>query len=164
VAAETVPASVGTEAFHRIKFISTIASATLAPTAAEWDAGADITYSLTPDGWNPSQDQATVVDERLTLAQTQERAGKKTKSLEVKYVDGAVAGSAAVTLTEGTAGFIGIRPMVANATAGAAAQKVVIWPVTCGEQRDDAPVANGVFTKSQKLFVTGQVTRVAMLA
>lgn len=162
MALETTPASTGTEGNHRIKFIDTIASATLAPTAAEWDGGDDITYSLTPDGWNPSQDQATVVDSRLTLPQDLERPGKKTKTLEVKYIDGAA--GAATVLTEGTAGYIVIRPMVANETAGAAGQKVIVWPVLCGEQRDDAPVANGSFTKSQKLFVTGAVTRVAMLA
>ncbi|MDP3209841.1 MAG: hypothetical protein Q8M65_11890, partial [Rhodoglobus sp.] len=71
---------------------------------------------------------------------------------------------AATVLTEGTAGFIVIRPLVANETAVAAAQKVVVWPVICGEQMDDAPVANGVFTKSQKLFVTGVVTRQTVAA
>jgi hypothetical protein len=164
MALETTPASVGTEGNHRIKFLATIGSGTLAPTVAEWDAAPDLTYSLMPDGWNPTQDQATVVDARLTLAQDLERPGKKTKTLDVKYVDSATAGSASVTLIEATAGYIVIRPKVANATAGAAAQKVVVWPILCGEQRDDAPVANGVFSQSQKLFVTGAVTRVAMLA
>ena len=157
---ETTPASTSTEGNYRIKFVTTIAGASA--TVAEFDDGDDITYSLTPDGWNPSQDQAVINDERMTLEQILERPGKKTKSLTVKYVDGA-AGATSV-LIEGTAGFILVRPIVPNETAGAAAQKYIRWPVLCGEQMDDAPVTNGVFTKSQKLFVTGAVTREALIA
>ena len=131
-------------------------------TVSEFNAGTAITYSLTPDGWNPEQDQATVTDDRLTLAQTLQRPGKKTKGLTLKYVDATT--GAALVLTEGTSGFIVIRPLIPNATAVAAAQKVVVWPVLCGEQEDDGPVANGVFTKSQKLFVIGVVTRQAVAA
>jgi hypothetical protein len=160
MALETTPASTSTEDNYRIKFVPTIAGAALA--ASEWTDGTDITYSLTPDGWTPTQDQAVVADDRLTLDQALERPGKKTKSLMLKYVDGA-AGAVAV-LIEGTAGFIAVRSMVANSETGAAAQKVVVWPVTCGEQMDDAPVSNGVFTKSQKLFVTGPVTRQVIIA
>lgn len=158
---ETTPASTGTEGNHRIKWVDTIAGAAI--TVAEWDGGDDITYSLTPDGWNPSQDQAVTVDDRLTLAQALERPGKKTKGLTVKYVDTASGGATAV-LTEGTSGYIVVRPFTSNATAGAASQKVVVWPVKCGEQMDDAPTANGVFTKTQKLFVTGEVVRQTMAA
>jgi hypothetical protein len=156
---ETTPASVGTEGFYRIKVVDTIAGAAI--TATEWDAGDDITYMLTPDGWNPSQDQTTVTDDRLTLAQALERAGKKTKSLTLKYIDGATNNA---SLAEGTVTNVVIRPLIANSTAGAADQDVVVWPVTCGEQIDDPPVANGVFTKSQKLFVTGVVARQVMVA
>jgi hypothetical protein len=160
MALETTPASTQTEDNYRIRFCPTIAGPAI--TVAEWEDGEDITYSLTPDGWNPEQDQAVVVDDRLTLAQALQRPGKKTKGLTVKYIDGAA--GAATVLTEGTAGFIVIRPLVANETEVAAAQKVVVWPVICGEQMDDAPVANGVFTKSQKLFVTGVVTRQTVAA
>ena len=157
---ETTPPSTQTDDNYRIRFVPTIAGAAI--TVAEWNDGDDITYSLTPDGWNPEQDQATVVDDRLTLAQALQRPGKKTKGLTVKYVDGAT--GAASVLTEGLAGYIVVRPLVANETAAAAAQKVVVWPVICGEQMDDAPVTNGVFTKTQKLFVTGVVTRQTIAA
>lgn len=159
MALETTPASVATEDNYRIKVVDTIAGAAI--TATEWDGGDDITYMLTADGWNPAQDQGTVTDERLTLAQILERPGKKTKSLTVKYVDGATNNA---SLAEGTATNIVIRPLIANETAGAADQEVVVWPVLCGEQMDDAPVTNGVFTKSQKLFVTGVVERQTMAA
>lgn len=162
---EVTPPSVGTENNLRIKFIDTITDASGVPDVSEWDAGIDITYSLTPDGWTPSQDQATVVDDRLTLAQALERPGKKTKGLSIKYVYGTDTDVAADELIEGTAGYIVVRAGVANDTAGAAGQLVTVWPVLCGEQIEDPAVANGVFTMSQKLYVTGEVlTRVAVLA
>jgi len=165
MALEETPPSVGTEENLRIKFLTTIASGTLAPTVTEWEAGDDITYSLTPDGWKPTGSQATVVDDRLTLAQAMERPGKKTKSLTVQYVYGDADDTADTTLVEGTAGYVVVRAAVPNATAGTAAQKVTVWPVLCGEQMEDPAVANGVFTVTQQLFVTGQVKqRIAMLA
>lgn len=159
MALENTPASVATEDNYRIKWVDAIAGAAI--TAAEWDGGDDLTYSLTGDGLTTAQDQVTVTDERLTLAQTLERPGKKTKSLNLKYVKGS---TASTTLTEGTAGFFVIRPAVANETAGAASQVVIVWPSLCGEQMEDAPVANGVFTQSQKIFVTGVVERQTMAA
>ena len=158
---ETTPVSYSTEGNYRIVLVDAIAGAAI--TAAEFDGGDDLTYSFTPDGWNPAQSQGTVTDERLTLAQILERPGKKTKSLTVKYVDTATGGATAA-LVEGTAGFIVIRPNVANATAGAAAQKVVVWPIVCGDQMADPPATNGVDTTSQTLFVTGAVTRQTMAA
>jgi len=149
---ETTPASTGVEGNFRVKWVDAIAGAAI--TAAEFEGGDDLTYSLTPDGWQPAQDQATAVDDRLTLAQALERPGKKTKSLTLKYIHGSTADT---TLVEGTAGYIVARPITPNATAGTAAQKVVVWPALCGEQVQDAPVSNGVFTKTSKIFVTGAV-------
>jgi hypothetical protein len=164
MALETTPPSVGAEDNLRIKFVTTIADVT-APTVTEWESGQDITYSLTPDGWQPTQDQAVTVDDRLTLAQALERPGKKTKSLTLRYVYGGATEPAADELVEGTAGYFMVRPGIANETAGTAAQKVTIWPVLTGEQVEEAPPANGVFTISQKCFVTGAVVqRVALVA
>lgn len=161
---EATPPSVGTEENLLIVFMPACADIN-APTVTEWDAGTPITYSLTPDGWKPTASQATVVDDRLTLAQAMERPGKKTKSLSVQYVYGTEDDVAAPALEEGTAGFIGVRAGVPNETAGTAAQKVTIWPVLCGEQMEDPAVANGVFTMTQTLFVTGQVAiRVGLVA
>ena len=164
MALETTPPSVGAEDNLRIKFVTTIANVNT-PTVTEWEAGEDITYSLTPVGWQPTQDQAVAVDDRLTLAQALERPGKKTKSLTLRYVYGGASEPAATELVEGTAGYFIVRPAVANEAAGAAGQKVTIWPVLTGEQVEDAPAANGVFTITQKCFVTGAVTqRVALVA
>lgn len=154
---EATPPSVAAEDNVRIKFLDTIAASTGIPTPTEFNAGTDITYSLTPDGWTPSQDQATIVDDRLTLAQALERPGKKTKGLTLKYVYGTATDVAAAELVEGTTGFLVVRVGVPNESAGAAAQKVTVWPILAGEQMEDAPPTNGVLTMSQKCFVTGEV-------
>jgi hypothetical protein len=136
---------------------------TSAPTVAELAAGTPITYSLTPDGWNPTQTQATISDPRYTLGQALERPGRKTKGLTVKYVYGAADDVAADLLIEGTEGHVVVRRGIDNGTAIAAAQKVTVWPVECGEQIEDPAVENGVDTMSQTLFVRGVVkTRVAV--
>jgi len=111
---ETTPASTSTEGNYRIKFVTTIAGASA--TVAEFDDGDDITYSLTPDGWNPSQDQAVINDERMTLEQILERPGKKTKSLTVKYVDGA---AGATSGTPAAAGGCTGANLISDATADA---------------------------------------------
>jgi hypothetical protein len=161
---ETPQPSVASDDNWLVLWVPTIAD-TDAPTDAELLAGTKITYSLTPDGWNPSQSQATIADNRLTLGQALERPGRKTKSLTVKYVSGSEDDVAADVLVEGTEGNIVVRRGVPNGTAVAAGQKVTIWPVKCGEQIENPPVENGVDTSSQTLFVTGVVKpRVAVVA
>lgn len=158
---ELTPPSISAEGNLRIKFVDTVADID-APTVAEWDGGVDITYSLTPDGWAPTQDQGTVVDDRLSLAQALERPGKKTKSLVLRYVYGTDEDIAAEELEEGTAGYFLVR-VGPNEDAGAAGQKVTVWPILAGEQMEQPPAANGVFTMQQKAFVTGRVAqRVAL--
>ena len=117
-----------------------------------------ITYSLTPSGFNRATTQDTINDERLTLAQLLEQAGRIKESLEVEYVFGDAGDVAKVALTEGVAGFIVARYAIPNATAWTIAQKVDVIPIRCGKQAKSAPTANGVFTIKQKLFVTGSVT------
>lgn len=150
----------------RVVWVPTIAD-TAAPTVAEIEAGTPITYSLTPDGWSPTQSQAMIADGRLTLGQALERPGRKTKSLSIKYVDGPDGAGvvAADLLVEGTEGHVVVRRGVPNGEAFAAAQKVSVWPVQAGEQVEDPPTENGVDTISQVLAVTGVVqSRVAVAA
>ena len=116
-----------------------------------------ITYSLTPAGYNRTDNQDTVSDERLTLAQLLERPGRKTTTLEVQYVWGDPADVARVVLAEGTALKLVARWAMSNATDPAVGQKVDVLTVLCGKQRKDAPSANGVHTITQKLFITAPV-------
>ena len=157
----TIPTAVPTDENYLVQWVPTIAGAA-GPTVAEFNAGVDITFYFTPDGWKPGGDQATVKDERLASSQSFEQPGKETNSLEVVYVTNPLVPAenvAAVTLAKGTSGYIVVRKAVAHDTAIATTHKVDVWPVKAGVQRDVAPEANGVFKIAQKLFVTNLVRR-----
>lgn len=119
-----------------------------------------ITYSLTPEGFAHSIDEATIEDGRLTLKQVLQQAGTVTDNLELSYVYGATDDVARVALTEGAEGWIVARYAVPNGDAvTATTQKVDILPIRCGVQRKSAPTRNATFTIVQKQFVTGTVLR-----
>jgi len=159
---ENPQASVASDDNTTLVFVPTVASPTGIPSVSELNAGTKFTYSLTPDGWSPTQSQATIADGRYTLGQALERPGKKTKSLTVKYVAaGDESDVAAELFVEGTPGVVAIRRGVPNLEAFTADHKITPWPILCGEQIEDPAVENGVDTISQTLFVTGVVqTRV----
>lgn len=118
-----------------------------------------LTYSFTPDGFNYAVSQATVTDARLTLDTDLTRPGKKSETLELKYVASADADSAAVLFVEGKTGQLTIRRGVANATIWTTGQKADVITYVLGAQRPDAPTENGVDTISQTAYITAVTTR-----
>lgn len=164
---EETPGSVGTDGNLALWFVP-YGESTNPASKAVLDANTTkrITYSLTPDGFNHSTDEATIEDGRLTLKQQLQQAGTVTDNLELSYVYGAADDVADVVLTEGAKGWIVARYAVDNgAPVTAATDKVDIIPIRCGVQRKAAPARNAVFTKTQKQFVTGTVLRdVAVVA
>lgn len=148
---ETVPASTQSDGKWRI---TNIAKAANGLSVAAINAGTALTYSFTPDGFNYTINQETVNDPRLTLTQNLSRPGKKTETLEVKYVRSADAGSADAVLTEGSTGKLNIRRGVDNATNPTVGQKADVITYVAGAKRPDAPVENGVDTISQTLYIT----------
>lgn len=130
-----------------------------APTVAELNAATvkDVTYSLTADGWNTTRNQDTTTDDRLTLGDVLEQPGRKTNSLEIKYVFGADDDVADPLFVEGFEGVAYARYAVPYTQDIAADDEFEKWPFKAGVKRVDAPAANGKWTKTQKLFVTGPV-------
>ena len=167
MALEETPGSVGTDGNLAIWFVPH-GESTNPASKAVLDANTTkrITYSLTPDGFNHSTDEATIEDGRLTLKQQLQQAGTVTDNLELSYVYGAADDVADVALTEGAKGWIVVRYATDNAAAvTATTDRVDIIPGRCGVQRKAAPARNAVFTKTQKQFVTGTVLRdVAVVA
>jgi len=166
MALETTPGSVATDGNLAIWFVP-YGAGTNPASKAIIDGGTTkrITYSLTPDGFNHTTDEATIEDGRLTLKQQLQQAGTVTDNLELSYVYGAADDVANVALAEGTKGKIVVRYAEANETDVTVADKVDVIPVRCGVQRKAAPARNAVFTKTQKMFVTGTVLRdVAVVA
>lgn len=121
------------------------------------------TYSLTPDGWAHTTTENLVEDGRLSLKQTLELPGTVTDTLEITYVYGSEDDVANIALPEGARGFVVARYAVANAEDPEVAQKVDVFTIRAGVQRKNAPTANGVLTKVQKLFQRAPVKRDQLL-
>ena len=160
MALESVPQSTQSDGKWRIW---NVAAGVNALSVAIINAGTSLTYGFTPDGFNYTINQETVNDPRLTLVQNLSRPGKKTETLEVKYIRTSDAGSAAVVLTEGSTGQLVIRRGIDNATVATIAQKVDVITYVAGAQRPDAPVENGVDTISQTLYITAPTVRQGVL-
>lgn len=155
MALETVPGSVPNDDYFTLWAVPTGNPLSVANLIAA--TSKRITYSMTPAGFNRTDNQDTVSDERLTLAQLLERPGRKTTTVEVQYVWGDQNDVARVVLAEGTDVKLVARWALSNSTDPAVGQKVDVITVRCGKQRKDAPSANGVHTITQKLFVTAPV-------
>lgn len=160
MALEETPGSVATDGNLTVWFVPHAEGANPASKAIlDAPTSKRITYSLTPDGWNHTIDEATVEDGRLTLKQVLQEAGVVTDNLELSYVYGASDDVAAVALVEGTRGWLVARYAVANETDVTVADLVDIIPIRCGVQRKTAPARNATFTKMQKMFIKGTVLR-----
>jgi hypothetical protein len=161
MALEDTPGSVATDGNLSIWFVPYGASTNPASKAILDGATAKrITYSLTPDGFAHTTDEATIEDGRLTLKQVLQQAGTVTDSLELSYVYGASDDVARVALAEGSKGWIVVRYAVDNAAAlSATTDKVDVLPIRTGVQRKSAPARNATFVMMQKQFITGTVLR-----
>lgn len=145
----------------KVMWVTTIAN-TDAPTTTELNAASskDLSCYMTADGFTPAMDEAVIADSRLCDTQTFEQPGRVTRSLTTQYIDNsntALVNVAFETLIPGTAGYFAVRRGKAYNTAFAAADKVDIWPIKCGQYSDLPPEANSVLKVAQKQFVTGAV-------
>src|SRR5450756_1108592 len=93
----------------RVTLVSALANP-LEPTVAELTAGSavDISCYLTAGGWVPTQDQATIGDDRLCSTQVFGQPGRKTLGLTLTVIDNTNSANAAAynkavdALIEGT--------------------------------------------------------------
>lgn len=160
---DAIPASSQSDGRWKIAYVPT--GNPLSVAIVKGASSKNLTYSFTPDGFNWSIAQAEVADPRLTLIQNLSRPGKKTETLELKYVDSTTVDAAALVLTEGVSGFFVVRRGTDNATDWTVGQKADVITFTLGAQRPDAPTENGVDTISQTAYITSvtqrQVTLIA---
>lgn len=138
----------------RVAWVTTIANIA-APTAAELNAGLDFTTRITPDGLSIPAETADVDNSSLASTFTTNRAGRRSFSPEVTFKRGDTAGDDLpwTTLTYQTLGYLVVRRVLPYTTAWAAAQKVEVYPVECGERNSIPPAPNEVakFTSQMKL-------------
>lgn len=137
---------------------------TSSPTVVELTAAGvvDISCYLTSDGYSPGLDEQVVADERLCSTQVYEQPGRKTRTLDVIYIDNTNAPNEATdneakeTLVPGSEHFLVVRRGIAFDDAYAAAQQVRVTPIKPGEYNELPPEANSVLKIGQKLFITGE--------
>lgn len=153
------PAAVAADGNIRVAFCATLTAA--APTAAQCNAGVDMSYYLTPDGFKPNFDEQEITDDRLADRQTFQNRGRVKKTLDkLRYVfnpNSAPDNQAYTTLPAGTTGYLVVRYGLDAATAFAAGQKVDVWPITAGERGKEPPETNSVLHAAQSVFVTNTV-------
>jgi hypothetical protein len=162
-----------TPADGNVKIVAVPAIAdTSAPTVTELTAGTavDLSCYLTADGWQPSQDQATISDERLCSTQVFGAPGRKTLGLTVRVIDNtnspneATDNAAVDTLEEGTQLYFVERRGVPFDEPITADHKVRVWPVTVGMKQNDPPEANSVLKATYPMFVNSDVVDVTAVA
>lgn len=147
MALEITPGSVASDGNLKVVFVPAETEVTV--TSAE--AGTPLTYSFTPTGFTRTVTEETISDERLTLAQVLQKAGRTTEELEVQYVFGSDDDVAYPLLKRGVRGQLVVRYGVANEEPFSATDEVDIIHIEAGAQRKDAPTANSVFTVTQNL-------------
>lgn len=139
-----------------------------APTVTELNAATtvDISCYLTAGGWQPTQDQATISDERLCSTQVFGQPGRKTLGLTMQVIDNtnseyeAEYNKAVETLVEGQDLFAVERRGLPFDEPFEADQKVRVWPFKAGMKQLDPPEANSVLRATIPTFVTADVVDV----
>lgn len=153
----------------RTVIVTTVADP-YAPTAAELNAGVDISCYLTPGGFALSTDQGTITDERECSTQTFGAPGRKTYSLTVTGIDNTNSANEddynelVEALPEGAQRYAYRRRGLPYETTFAAAQKVTVVPFVAGVRSEVASEANSVLRSTWASFITGDVEEVTVAA
>lgn len=138
-------ADIYVDGFIRVAFVPTISNIA-APTTTELNAGTLLSSIVTADGLVGFEATTAEVD-TTALDSTFDTKGIGRDSFEgtmlrIKKQDGT--DTVFNLLTRGTTGYIVVRRDVLSATAWTAAQKVEVFPIVCGRERNLAPEANTV--------------------
>jgi len=140
------------------------------PTAAELNAGVDISCYLTPGGFALTTDQGTITDERECSTQTFGAPGRKTYGLTITGIDNTNSTNATEynelveALPEGAQRYAYRRRGLPYETAFAAAQETTVVPFVAGVKGEVASEANSVLRSVWTSFITGDVESVTVAA
>lgn len=149
----------------RVYWVSSIANIQ-APTTSELNAGSDFTPRITPDGLKLDPSTADVDTSSLASTFDTKTVGRVGYDAEVTFKRGSTGGEDLpyTTLKYGVAGFLVVRRGLAYTTAWATSQKCEVYPVTCGEPQNQAPVANEVMKFVSQMKVTSAPATAATVA
>lgn len=157
---ESTPPSLASDGNFRLTFVPSGGN-NLSAAILVGGTAVDLTYSLTPTGFDRKFTENVVDDPRLTMKQILHRPGMIDEGITVQYVytdksstDKAYTALAGTNQKGGVAGFLTARYGVPDSTAWTAAQLADSISFVSGAAFPDAPVANGVFTITQVLYLT----------
>ena len=146
-----------TDGNTKATFVPAINSIT-APTVAELTAVGIVALedTLTDDGLSIEFDEGTIAGPTLASVQDFEAPGRSKVSIELTGYRDSVSGSDRMwsVMVRGTVGYLVVRRGLVVATAYAAAQKVEVYGVTCGERKKLAPERESQEKFSIKLFAS----------
>lgn len=132
---------------NRVDFVPTIASATLAPTAAEYTAGTRLDTVIAASGLEGFEASTGEVDNTYFSSRFDTKVPGVSSYSGTRLICKKQTGTDTVhtTLTTfGTSGFIVIRYGLAASTAPAAAQKINVYPIQTGDWDWMAPERNSM--------------------
>lgn len=132
-------------------FVATIADIAAPKAATEIGAAGSVVLHtrLTPDGLTTGAGNDTVDTSKMASTFNTKIVGRRNfDGLQVKYVRGDAVNEKLLdtTLIYRASGYLVVRRDVVATTAVAAAQKVEVYPVQCGEPVYDSPAPNALQT------------------
>jgi len=149
----------------RVAYVAAIAN-NAAPTVAELNAGILLHQTMRPDGLVGFEAETADVD-NSSLASTFDtvtvgRDSFSGTTIRLKKQTGT--DTIFDTLQKGVTGYIVVRRYISQATAWAAAQKVNVYPVTFGTERELAPESNMVAMYEMPAKISSEPTLRATVA
>lgn len=167
------PAGVKAEGKCTVVYVPTLTDPTDV-LVSEWAAGLDVSYFITAGNFQAGGEQAKGDDRRLGSKKTYQTLGRTTDTIgDIVYIADPQAAAAAPsneayeTFKEGITGFFLVRWGIDVDTAGAAAQKIDVYPIEFGSQNKTPLGENDEFAKltvTQAVAVTGPVQKDVPLA
>lgn len=144
----------------KVTYVVTIANLAAPDVSAELTAGSSVALEclITADGFNISVDEAVVSLPALCETFDAESPGRAKYAIDLtcfRHI-ATVDDKAWTTLLRGLSGFLVVRYGVAVTTAYAAADKLLVFPVTFGERKPLPTEANGGVKFSSHAYVTSQ--------
>lgn len=129
----------------------------------------DLSCYLTDEGWDPNLSEDAATDNRLCSVQNFQGPGRQTIQMPLIYVsnpDSEANDEAALTLLEGSVGYLVDRRGVPYSQAYAVGDIVTVYKVKLGAQKDGKPTANSplVVMQTAYLQIPGRSWRVAVVA
>jgi len=147
----------------KIMWVTTLSSTT-SPTAAQINAGVDLTPYITPDGYSVTTGEATVDNSALNSVDDTALPGRRSDEIEITFKHQGDSAAPWTTFASNPAGYIVERTSIAYGTAIAASDKVRVFTVTAGFRNKLPRTPNEIEKFSVKFYKSAAVSDAATVA